>query len=205
MLTLTQLIAAGITPAVARAFLPHLATAFARFDIGTPRRMAAFIGQCGHESRSFTKLEEDLYYTDPARIARFFSALRPIERARAYARQPKALANVVYAARNGNGKVESGDGWAYRGRGLIQLTGRGNYRRAEAGTGLPCEAQPQLVAEHAGATLTSGWYWHANGLNVHADRWELGAVTRGINPAMLGHVDRVGRCNRALEALLSTS
>jgi putative chitinase len=203
-LTLAQLIATGVTPAVARAFLPHLTAAFERFDIGTPRRMAAFIGQCSHESSGFTRLEENLYYTDPARIAKMFSALRQVDRARAYARQPKAMANVVYAGRNGNGNAESGDGWTYRGRGLIQITGRGNYRRAAAGTNLPCESQPDLVAEHAGATLTAAWFWQANDLNAHADRWSLDVITRGINgAAMTGHVDRVERCNRALEALLS--
>lgn len=205
MLTLAQLIATGITPAVARAFLPHLTAAFARFAISTPRRVAAFIGECSHESSAFTKLEENLYYSDPARIAKMFSALRQVERARAYARQPKAMANVVYAGRNGNGNAESGDGWTYRGRGLIQITGRRNYRNAAAGTGLPCEVQPDLVAEYAGAALTAAWFWQANGLNVHADRWNLEAVTKGINPAMVGHADRVERCNRALEALLSTS
>jgi putative chitinase len=202
-ITLSQLIATGITPAVARAFLPHLAAAFERFDIGTPRRMAAFIGQCGHESSAFTRLEENLYYPDPVRIAKMFKALRPVEKARAFVGQPKAMANVAYASRNGNGGVETGDGWTYRGRGLIQITGRGNYRRAAAGTGLPCEAQPDIVAEHAGATLTGAWYWFANGLNTHADGWNLEAVTRGINPEMVGHADRVERCNRALDALLS--
>ncbi|MCR8956274.1 glycoside hydrolase family 19 protein [Variovorax sp. S2] len=203
-ITLAQLIATGITPAVARAFLPYMATAFERFDISTPRRMAAFIGECGHESSAFTRLEENLYYTDPTRIAKMFSALRQVERARAYVRQPKALANLVYANRNGNGNADSGDGWTYRGRGLIQITGRGNYRSAAAGTGLPCEDQPDIVAEHAGATLTAAWYWHANGLNDLADRWNLDAITRGINgSAMAGHADRVERCNRALEALLS--
>lgn len=201
-ITLPQLIAAGITPTVARAFLPHLVEAFARYDISTPRRMAAFIGQCSHESSGFTRLEENLYYTDPARVAAMFSALREIEAAKRYLRNPKALATVAYASRNGNGPAETGDGWTYRGRGLIQLTGRGNYRKAEAGTGLPCEERPDLVAEPPWATGTSAWYWHTNGLNAAADAWKLDAVTRGINgKAMAGHADRVERCNRALVAL----
>jgi predicted chitinase len=86
---LAQLIAAGITPAVARVFLPHLLLAADRFTINTPRRMAAFIGQCGHESSAFTRLEENLYYTDPARIARMFNVLRQVERARAYVGHPR--------------------------------------------------------------------------------------------------------------------
>lgn len=205
-ITLAQLIATGITPAVARAFLPHLAAAFDRFDISTPRRQAAFIGQCSHESSAFTRLEENLYYNDPTRIAKMFSALRQVEQARAYVGKPRAMANVVYAGRNGNGNVESGDGWTYRGRGLIQITGRGNYRSAAAGTRLPCEAQPDLVAEHAGAALTAGWYWNTHGLNALADLWQIDGITRGINgAAMAGSADRVERCNRALDALLSTA
>ena len=137
MLNLPQLIAAGITPTVARVLLPHLIVAFDRFEIDTPRRMAAFIGQYGHETSGFTRLEENLYYTDPARIAQMFSALREVEKARAFTRQPKALANRVYANRNGNGSEASGDGWNYRGRGLPHLTGRGNYRAAGSGLGLP--------------------------------------------------------------------
>ncbi len=205
MLTLAQLIATGVTPAVARVFLPHLAEAFKRFDIDTPRRIAAFIGQCSHESSAFTRLEENLYYTDPTRIAKMFSALRQVEQARAYARNPKALANVVYAGRNGNGNVESGDGWTFRGRGLIQITGRGNYRDAAAGTGLPCLSTPEIVAEHAAAAMTAAWYWKAHGLNALADLWQIDDITRGINPAMVGRTDRLERCNRAMDALLSTT
>lgn len=204
MLTLAQLIATGITPAVARAFLPHLLIAFQRFDVGTPRRIAAFIGQYSHETSAFTRLEENLYYTDPARIAKMFSALRQIEQARAYVGQPKALANKVYANRNGNGPEASGDGWAYRGRALPHLTGRSNYTKAGIALGLPLERQPERAAEHDAAALIGAWYWHANGLNAHADLWKLDAITRGINgAAMAGHADRVERCNRALDALLS--
>lgn len=206
MLTLPQLIAAGITPTVARAFLPHLIAACDRFEIDTPRRMAAFIGQYSHETSAFTRLEENLYYTDPARIAQMFSALREVEKARAFTRQPKALANRVYANRNGNGGEASGDGWNYRGRGLPHLTGRGNYRAAGSALGLPLEQSPESVAEPEAAVLVGAWYWKANGLNALADRWQLDAITRGINgAAMAGRTDRVERCNRALDALLATA
>lgn len=206
MLNLPQLIAAGITPTVARVLLPHLIVAFDRFEIDTPRRMAAFIGEYSHETSGFTRLEENLYYTDPARIAQMFSALREVEKARAFTRQPKALANRVYANRNGNGSEASGDGWNYRGRGLPHLTGRGNYRAAGSALGLPLEQNPDRVADPEAAVLVGAWYWKANGLNALADRWQLDAITRGINgAAMAGRTDRVERCNRALEALLSTS
>ena len=206
MLNLPQLIAAGITPTVARVLLPHLIVAFDRFEIDTPRRMAAFIGQYSHETSGFTRLEENLYYTDPARIAQMFSALREVEKARAFTRQPKALANRVYANRNGNGSEASGDGWNYRGRGLPHLTGRGNYRAAASALGIPLEQNPDRVADPEAAVLVGAWYWKANGLNALADRWQLDAITRSINgAAMAGRTDRVERCNRALEALLSTS
>jgi putative chitinase len=206
MLTLPQLIAAGITPTVARVFLPHLIAAFDHFEIDTPRRMAAFVGQYSHETSGFTRLEENLYYTDPARIAQMFSALREVEKARTFTRQPKALANRVYANRNGNGSEASGDGWNYRGRGLPHLTGRGNYRAAGSALGLPLEQNPDRVAEPEAAVLAGAWYWKANGLNAIADRWQLDAITRGINgTAMAGRTDRVERCNRALEALLATA
>ncbi|MBB4222230.1 glycoside hydrolase family 19 protein [Variovorax guangxiensis] len=206
MLTLPQLIAAGITPTVARLLLPHLIVAFDRFEIDTPRRIAAFVGQYSHETSGFTRLEENLYYTDPARIAQMFSALREVEKARAFTRQPKALANRVYANRNGNGSEASGDGWNYRGRGLPHLTGRGNYRAAGSALGLPLEQNPDRAAEPEAAVLVGAWYWKANGLNALADRWQLDAITRGINgAAMAGRADRVERCNRALDALLSMS
>lgn len=204
-LALPQLIAAGITPTVARAILPHLLAAFARFEINTPRRVAAFIGQYGHETSGFTRMEENLYYTDPTRITKTFSALRQVEQARAFVRLPKALANRVYANRNGNGDEASGDGWTYRGRGLPQLTGRGNYRRAGEKLGLPLEQQPDRVADLDVATLAGAWYWQANGLNARADLWQLDTITRAINgAAMAGRTDRAERCNRALDALLST-
>lgn len=204
-LALPQLIAAGINPTVARAILPHLLSAFARFEINTPRRVAGFIGQYSHETSGFTRLEENLYYTDPTRIAKMFSALRQVEQARAFVRLPKALANRVYANRNGNGDEASGDGWTYRGRGLPQLTGRGNYRRAGEKLGLPLEQQPDRVADLDVATLAGAWYWQANGLNARADLWQLDTITRAINgAAMAGRTDRAERCNRALDALLST-
>ncbi|MET3177857.1 UNVERIFIED_ORG: putative chitinase [Variovorax guangxiensis] len=206
MLSLQQLIAAGLTPSVARVFLPHLIAAFDRFEIDTPRRMAAFIGEYSHETSGFTRLEENLFYTDPARIAQMFSALREVEKARAFTRQPKALANRVYANRNGNGSEAGGDGWNYRGRGLPHLTGRGNYRAAGASLGLPLEQNPDKVAEPEVGVLVGAWYWKANGLNALADRWQIDAITRAINgAAMAGRTDRAERCNRALDALLSTS
>lgn len=206
MLTLQQLIAAGITPTVARVFLPHLIAGFERFEIDTPRRMAAFIGEYSHETSGLTRLEENLYYTDPARIAQMFSALREVEKARAFTRQPKALANRVYANRNGNGSEATADGWNYRGRGLPHLTGRGNYRSAGSALGLPLEQNPDRVAEPEAAVLVGAWYWKANGLNALADRWQIDAITRGINgAAMAGRADRAERCNRALDGLLSVS
>lgn len=207
LLTLPALIAAGINPTTARVFVQPLNDVCAAYAIDTPRRLAAFIGQCSHESAGFTRLEENLYYTTPERLVQVFrTRFRGIEDARPYLRSPKALANRVYAGINGNGDEASGDGWRYRGRGLIGNTGAGNYGRVQEQTGLPVLTSPELLAEPLAATQAAAAYWVANGLNQLADVWNLDAITRGINGrAMAGAQDRRDRCERAMEALASVT
>lgn len=184
--TMTHLVGSGIEPTQARQFETPLNAAFERFDIVTPARIAAFIGQCAVESQHFSRLEENLFYRTPERIMKVFpSTVRSLEVAQRLARNPKGLANVVYANKNGNGSPMSGDGWKYRGRGLIQLTGRGNYRDAEVGLGRPYIDQPELVAQPADACLTAAWFWHSKKLNVLADSSLIDEITRAVNgPAM---------------------
>ena len=117
-----QLHALGID---AKWFDPLLET-FARFDISTPYRQAAFVGQCQHESGNFKMLEENLNYKAESLI-RTWPSRFDAENAEEYAHNPEKIANKVYAGRMGNGNEESGDGWKYHGRGLIQLTGKDNY------------------------------------------------------------------------------
>ena len=192
MIQLAALVAAGIGPTQARMFEAPLAAACARFRIDTPLREAAFLAQIAHESRLFTALEESLYYRDPARICRIFpSTVAHPSVALPLACNPKALANHVYANRNGNRDAASGDGWRYRGRGLIQLTGRANYARAAAALERPYVEQPDLVLEPADACLTAAWFWDAHRLNALADQSRFDEVTRAINgPGMAGGQER---------------
>ncbi len=194
MITIASLVAAGCGPAQARLFADPLLRACSRFEIVTPGRMGAFVGQCLVESQGFTKLEENCYWSDPARIARFFpNEVRSIADAQPLMRNPKALAAVVYAGKNGNGqplrdatgKVIGGDGWVYRGRGLVQLTGRGNYLDAGTELGRPYVANPDLVAGPDDACLAAAWFWSTHKCNALADAGLYDAITRQVNgPAM---------------------
>jgi len=201
--TLAQLIASGIGPTQARRFQPVLGPALARFAITTPRRIAAFLAQAHVESGGFSSLEENLYYTSPARIAAVWPSRFPsAEAAAPFARAPERLANRVYANRLGNGPEDSGDGWRFRGRGLKQLTGRANYAEAARALGRPYVAEPGLVAEPADAALTAAWFFARESCNALADAGDWDAITRRVNgPAMLAAAERRRRTREALRAL----
>jgi putative chitinase len=202
-LSVAQLIATGIGPSQAGLFADPLNIAFARFDISTPARVAAFLGQCMVESAMFKHTEEILYYNDPARIfAVFPSHFGSVKEAIPYAMKPAKLGARVYANRLGNGDEASADGFKYRGRGLLQITGREAY--ADAATGLAHDylAQPDLVALPPDACLTAAWYWHTNKLNLLADADDVDAITRAVNGrAMLEREQRKQYTKQALAAL----
>lgn len=198
-----RLISAGVHPTQAKAFAEPLKAAMALFDISTDARIAAFLAQAMIESQSFTRLEENLFYTTPARIDAVFSAVKSIEEATLYVRNPQRLANKVYANRNGNGDEASGDGWAFRGRGLFQLTGRANYKAASEGVGLGSVyvQRPELVAQPSDASLTAAWYWSSRGCNQLIDAGNFDATTRLINgPAMLHKHERAAAFHHNLSA-----
>lgn len=197
---LRALQAVGVAPQVALAWAEPCAAAAALHDITTPRRLAAWLAQCSHESASFTRLEEGLVYTSAQRIAAMWPRLAPI--AAELVCEPQALANAAYGDRLGNGSRASGDGWRYRGRGLLQLTGRRNYAAAGAALGLPLEQQPELAAQPAGAAMTAAWYWLAVGCSRMADRGDIDGITRAINgPGMAGREERQALYGRAVQAL----
>jgi putative chitinase len=199
---IAELIAAGIAPSQARLFADPIAQTFDRFGIDTPPRRAAFIAQANHESRGFTALEENLYYRTPERIRAMWPRRVPdLIGAARLARNPKGLANRVYADRLGNGNEASGDGWRYRGRGLFQLTGKANYTEAASALGRPYVNQPELVALPLDAALTAGWYWSRNDLNDLADSSQIDQITRRINgPAMVAADERRSLFDEALLA-----
>jgi len=141
-----------------------------RFEIDTPARTAAFLAQIAHESGELRRLVENLSYSAD-RLRQVWPKRFPtIEQAKAYEHNPQKLASYVYANRLGNGDEASGDGWKYRGRGLIQLTGRDNYRNVGQALSLPLEAQPELLEQEAGAALSAAYFWKSRGLNGLADQ-----------------------------------
>ena len=202
LLSPDRLAAAGVSRPVAAKHSAPLIAAAQRFDISTPRRAAAFLGQCMHETDGLTKFEENLNYSTPARILEVFGRrVSGPAAAAALAGKPQALANTVYAGRFGNGDAASGDGWRYRGRGGGHLTFRDNYRDAGEALGRPYVEQPELVALPDDAALTFGWYWSTRGCNKMADAWDIAGITRAINPGMAGADRRVFLSQRALQAM----
>ncbi|WP_256078370.1 glycoside hydrolase family 19 protein [Massilia sp. YIM B04103] len=140
-------------------------------SITTARRQAAFLAQILLESGQLKHLEEDLVYKHPAQLCavwpkRFASEVAAIP----FCNNEQALANLVYANRMGNGDAASGDGWKYRGRGLIQLTGRDNYARFSSATGFDALNNPDFLQHPVGAALSAAWFWQAQGLNELADQ-----------------------------------
>jgi putative chitinase len=178
-----------------------LAETFERFEINTPARQAAFIGQCSHESGNFKTLQENLNYSAKGLHATWPARFPSEEAAMPYNRNPEKIANKVYGGRMGNGDEASGEGWRYHGRGLIQLTGKANYQAAGEALGADLVADPNIVATPRFAALTAGWFWKTHGLNELADKADYTAITKRINGGTLGLDDRIAHTHQALEIL----
>lgn len=190
---------------VAAEFIGPLNQAFARWDITTSQRIAAFLAQAAHESGELQRLEENLNYSAEA-LQRVWPRRFNAEDAQACARKPELIANRVYADRLGNGNEASGDGWRYRGRGIFQLTGRKNYREcsiAIAGDADTLLMNPELLATPTYACESAGWYWAVNGLSDLADRGGFDEITRRINGGMNGAGDRLAYWSRATSTLMA--
>ena len=196
-ITADQLKALGI----AAQWLQPLNAAMLRFGINTPQRAAAFIGQCAHESGNFTALSENLNYKAESLMRVWPRHFPTPEVAAQYHRQPEKIANRAYANRMGNGPEASGDGWKYRGRGLIQLTGKDNYRLASDALSVDLVATPDLVTQPDMAALTAAWFWNKNRLNDLADKGDTVAISKRINGGTHGLDDRLQRTSTALALL----
>lgn len=151
------------------------------YEINTPTRVAPFLAQCAHESGMFERLVENLNYSADGLLRTWPNRFLDRSEALAYARKPERIANHVYALRNGNGNETSGDGWRYRGRGLLQITFRNNYSACEKDTGLPLLDNPGLLEKPSGATQSAGWFWWDNGCNEVADEGDFDGVSGIIN------------------------
>ena len=174
---------------------------FERFDISTSFRQAAFIGQCGHECGNFKILEENLNYRAEALMKLWKSRFPTIEIANEYAKNPKKIANKVYASRMGNRDEASGDGYRFRGRGCIQLTGHANYFHAGKACGEDFVMNPDLVATPMYAAMTAGWFWDTHKLNQYADSRDYKTMTKKINGGFIGLADREKHINHAMAVL----
>lgn len=180
--TRAQLTTSGIcTPAMADKWCDQLNTTMDRFEIITPYRVAGFLSQVSHESGGFQFVTENLNYSAEALMRVFPRYFPTVELAQDYARKPEKIANRCYGNRMGNGDEASGDGWKFRGRGLIQLTGKSNYVDFSLSCDNEALVNPDLVAEPELAAESAGWFWYKNGLNALADARDIVGMTKRIN------------------------
>jgi putative chitinase len=178
-----------------------LNAAMAEFEIDTPKREAMFLAQCGHESGSFSAVNENLNYKAES-LRKVFPKYFPTdELANAYAKKPEMIANRVYASRMGNGDEHSGDGYRYCGRGLIQLTGKSNYENFAASLEIAPEEAAEYLATFEGAAQSACWFWESNNLNVEADAGDIKKMTRKINGGYIGLEDRIRHYEHALHIM----
>ena len=196
-MTYDQLDALGID----QKWYKPLMDTFIKYNISTTQRQACFIGQCQHESENFTKLEEGLNYSASRLMAVWPSRFPSLDVANQYANNPQKLANKIYSGRMGNGAEESGEGYAYRGRGLIQMTGKETYANCGSGLGMDFIGDPDRLLDPQYAALSAGWFWNKKGLNDLADTGDYETMTKRINGGTLGLDDRKAKIAKAREIL----
>ena len=173
-----------------------------KYEITTANRIAGFFAQCGHESMGFKVLEENLHYRAETLDKIFPKYFKNAGRdANAYAKQPQKIANVVYAGRMGNGDAASNDGFNFRGRGPIQLTGRENYTNFGKTVGLTAEQVIDYIQTKKGALESACWYWKSRNLNAACDDNDIVKMTKLINGGTIGLDDRLKHYTEALAIL----
>lgn len=186
------------TTQACEAFAEPLTRACEKYEINTPQRLAAFIAQIGHESGNLRFVKENLNYSAQGLRKTFPKYFPDDQIAEKYERKPEAIANRVYANRMGNGSEESGDGWKYRGRGLIQLTGRENYQKCMTDFGI---TDPSYFETPEGAVHSACWFWNTRKLNDVADTGDIKKMTKIINGGSIGLEDRIKHYDHALKVL----
>ena len=172
------------------------------WQINTVERVAGFIAQCGHESRNFTVLTENLNYSAAA-LNRIFPKyfIRAGKDAQEYHRQPERIANVIYADRMGNGDEASGDGWRFRGGGILQLTGCNNYTAFGKVMEISANDATEYVRTKKGAIDSACWFWDENNINQYCDEQDIVGMTKRINGGTIGLEDRERHWVHALDVL----
>lgn len=174
-----------------------------KFGVNTPTRLAHFLAQTGHESGGFKITTENLNYSAKGLCGIFKKYFTP-ESAAEYQRKPEKIANIVYANRMGNGNQASGEGYKFRGRGYIQLTGKTNYQAFDKTVDDNIEANPDLVATKY-PLLSAAWFWSKNGLNAIADQGAsdevVTKITKKVNGGTIGLPDRIKHFNEYYKLL----
>lgn len=204
-MNLTEKQFSTLFPKAPAGLAPHFNRAANRHNITSTVRMAAFIAQIGHESAGLTVFEENLNYSAEGLAAtwpkRFAEGGKPNAMALALARKPRAIACRVYAGRMGNGDEASCDGWKYRGRGPIQITGRDNYAEMGELLGMELVSTPDIVADPQCGILVAAAWWDKNNCNELADAGRFVDLTKKINGGTHGLEDRKARWAKAKEVL----
>ena len=172
------------------------------WEVNTIERVAGFVAQCGHESGGFRVLSENLNYSAKALNSIFPKYFRRAGRdANEYHRQPEKIANVIYASRMDNGDTASGDGWRFRGGGILQLTGRYNYTEFAKAVEKTPEEAVDYVRTKAGALDSACWFWDTNNINKYCDAQDIVGMTKRINGGTIGLDDRKKHYIHALDVL----
>lgn len=172
------------------------------FDITTEARLSAFLSQIAHESGNLAFTSENLNYSASSLMRVWPRHFPTMDIATAYERKPMSIANRAYANRMGNGDEASGEGWKYRGRGFIQLTGKDNVRAATEFFQEDFLDNPDKLTEPVWCALTAAWFWKINGLNELADLRDTLKITTRINGGVHGLEDRLARFEKASTALV---
>ena len=168
-----------------------------------PARLAGFLAQTAHESGGFTAIKENLNYSAKGLMGIFKKYFPTEELAKQYERKPEKIANRVYGNRMGNGPEESGDGYRFCGRGLIQLTGRQNYTKLAEDLGISIDETVAYLETPNGAVSSAGWFWDNNNLNQYCDKGDFVTLTKRINGGTIGLADRQHHFDEAMHYLQS--
>ena len=163
---------------------------FPKYDITTVERVAGFLAQCGHESADFTILKENLNYSAEGLSKVFPKRFPSVDAAQPYHRQPEKIANKIYADRMGNGPEASGEGFKFRGRGAIQLTGKDNYSKFANSIGKSLDETVAYTETLEGAIESACWFWKTHNLNTYCDNNDIVGMTKVINGGTIGLEDR---------------
>lgn len=190
-----------IKPQNQAAFAPAISNILNQYQITTPLRLAHFLAQVIHESGSLNVTEENLHYSASLLVKIFPHFFPTLDKALPYDNKPDMIANYIYANRMGNGDTASGEGYKFRGRGLIQTTGKLNYKAVSMAVGVDFVEHPELLTQASYASLSVGYFWNSHGLNTLADHDDIKNITIRINGGTNGLAERTANLVRCKSVL----